>query len=87
MDHVRSLCTVHQVDINKITDKDIHQLLSTATPHFMMSAVVSCSILGSFLAQEVIKALTWCGEPGNTFWQFSADSIEVKAIPLVSRAV
>jgi hypothetical protein len=41
-----------------------------------------CSILGSFLAQEVVKAVSLTGVPGFNITVFSGDDTIVKAFPI-----
>lgn len=45
--------------------------------------IMICSILGSVLSQEVIKAVSLSGEPGVNVFVFSADDYVVKAFPVL----
>ena len=45
--------------------------------------VVTCSTLGSFLAQEVIKGVSLSGQPGFNVWVFSCHDYQVRAFPIV----
>lgn len=42
---------------------------------------MSCSILGSYLAQEVIKAVSLSGVPGFNVFEFCGDRCLVRAFP------
>lgn len=44
--------------------------------------ILTCSILGSFLAQEVIKAVSHTGEPGKNLFLFTSDDCVVKCVPV-----
>ena len=44
--------------------------------------ILTCSILGSFLAQEVIKAVSQTGEPGKNLFLFTSDDCVVKCVPV-----
>ena len=43
--------------------------------------VITCSTLGSFLAQEVIKAVSLSGEPGFNIFEFNGYDCSVRAFP------
>lgn len=43
--------------------------------------VITCSTLGSFLAQEVIKAVSLSGEPGFNIFEFNGHDCSVRAFP------
>jgi hypothetical protein len=45
-------------------------------------SVMSCSVLGSFLSQEVVKAVSSSGTPGFNVFVFSGDDYQVRAIPV-----
>jgi hypothetical protein len=68
-------------------DKDLlgpHELLSLCRSG-SASPVMTCSILGSILAQEVIKAVSASGEPGKNVFVFDSIECEVKAFPVLPR--
>lgn len=44
--------------------------------------VMVCSVLGSFLAQEVVKGVSLSGEPGRNVFVCSGHDCSVKAIPM-----
>ncbi len=44
--------------------------------------VITASILGSMLSQEVIKAVSKSGEPGMSVFVFSCDDYIAKAFPI-----
>jgi hypothetical protein len=45
-------------------------------------SVLVCSILGSYLAQEVIKAVSLSGEPGFNIFEYVSDTFSVRAFPV-----
>lgn len=47
------------------------------------SPIMICSVLGSFLGQQVIKAVSLSGDPGNQIHVFSGDDYICKSIPLL----
>lgn len=46
------------------------------------ASVLSCSVLGSYLSQEVVKAVSHCGEPAFNVFVFSGEDMEAKAFPV-----
>lgn len=46
------------------------------------ASVLACSVLGSYLSQEVVKAVSLTGEPALNVFVFSASNFEAKAIPM-----
>ena len=46
------------------------------------ASVLACSILGSFLSQEVVKAVSHTGEPAFNVFVFSGEDLEAKAFPI-----
>lgn len=44
--------------------------------------ILACSILGSFLSQEVIKAISRVGAPGFNVFVYDGSDVNVKAIPI-----
>jgi ubiquitin-like 1-activating enzyme E1 A len=46
------------------------------------ASVMACSVLGSFLSQEVVKAVSLTGEPAYNVFVFSAENFEGKALPI-----
>jgi len=63
-----------------LSSLDVLQLLEYAESSG--ANVLTCSVLGSFLAQEVVKAVSRTGEPGFNVFVFNANLCEVKAIPI-----
>ena len=61
-----------------LSDADIEELCRTAgcTP------IVTCSTLGSFLAQETIKGVSLSGHPAFNVWVFSCHDYQVRAFPV-----
>jgi ubiquitin-like 1-activating enzyme E1 A len=45
--------------------------------------VLPCSVLGSFLSQEIIKAVSWTGEPALNTFIYNGSQCEAKCIPIV----
>jgi hypothetical protein len=41
-----------------------------------------CSVLGSYLAQEVIKGVSLSGAPGFNVWVMDGEDYSVKAFPV-----
>ena len=70
--------TSHGLDTNYLTSEDIHRLLLVSSSVL----VTTCSILGSFLTQEVIKAVSRAGVPGYNVFVFSSDDYVCKAFPI-----
>ena len=46
--------------------------------------VVTCSTMGSFLAQEVIKGVSLSGKPGFNVWVFNCKDYQVRAMPIAN---
>ena len=46
------------------------------------TSVAACSVLGSFLAQEVLKAVSLSGDPAFNVVVFSEAEFVVKAFPV-----
>ena len=46
------------------------------------ASVLACSVLGSYLSQEVVKAVAHSGEPAFNVFVFSAVDFEAKAVPI-----
>ncbi|KAJ1408675.1 hypothetical protein B484DRAFT_456255 [Ochromonadaceae sp. CCMP2298] len=46
------------------------------------ASVLACSVLGSFLSQEIVKAVSLTGEPAYNVFVFSAENLEGKALPI-----
>lgn len=44
--------------------------------------ITSCSILGSFLSQEIVKAVSRVGTPGCNVFVFHGADMIVKAVPI-----
>jgi hypothetical protein len=44
--------------------------------------VMTCSVLGSYLAQEVIKAVSLSGAPGDNVFVFDGNDCSVKVTPI-----
>lgn len=74
----KKLLVDNSIDETFVSDDQIHSLCSQS----MVAPVMICSVLGSFLAQEVIKAVSLSGEPGRNFFVFSAQNLVVRALPL-----
>lgn len=45
-------------------------------------SIISCSVLGSTLSQEIIKAITCVGKPGRGTFVFSSVDMVVRCIPM-----
>ena len=80
--HIATIATAfftsHGLDTNYLTSEDIHRLL----PVSLSVLVTTCSILGSFLTQEVIKAVSRAGVPGYNVFVFSSYDYVCKAFPI-----
>jgi len=74
----KELLRANSVDESFLSDDDLQRLCTQS----MTAPVMVCSVLGSFLAQEVIKAVSLSGEPGKNFFVFSATNLVAKAIPI-----
>ena len=46
------------------------------------ASILSCSVLGSYLSQEIVKAVSHSGEPAFNVFVFSAEDMEAKAFPV-----
>jgi hypothetical protein len=46
------------------------------------ASVLACSVLGSYLSQEVVKAVSHTGEPAFNVFVFSGEDLEAKAFPV-----
>ena len=57
---------------------DLHSLSRVAGT----SSVLAASVLGSYLSQEVVKAVSLTGEPALNVSVFSASDYEAKAFPV-----
>lgn len=42
-----------------------------------ITPITSCSVLGSFLAQEIVKAISESGKPDSNIFSFSGETFEV----------
>jgi len=62
-----------------LSDEEVAELTRTAS----CTPVVTCSTLGSFLAQEVIKGVSLSGQPGLNVWVFSSHDYQVRAFPVL----
>ena len=49
-----------------------------------VGTVLTVSMLGSFLSQEVIKAISRTGMPGSNVFTFDGDSVTVRSFPIVA---
>eukprot|EP01039_Chlorochromonas_danica_P006349 gene6349-7001_t len=68
-----------------LSQEEVEQIVGPAL-HLLHRAqaqsLVACSVLGSFLSQEVIKAVTHVGQPAGSILVFSAEEVVVRALPL-----
>jgi hypothetical protein len=67
-----------KVTPNILSDVEIRRLCAMAT----CTSVLACSVLGSFLSQEVIKAVSMTGAPGYNVFVFTGEDLVTKAIPI-----
>lgn len=65
-------------DSHVLDEQNIHRLCATAEA----TSVMACSVLGSFLSQEVIKAVSMTGMPAYNVFVFSGDDFVAKAVPI-----
>eukprot|EP01034_Spumella_vulgaris_P024037 gene24037-30333_t len=63
---------------NVLSDTEIRRLCDMSSCTSMMA----CSVLGSYLSQEVIKGVSATGAPGYNVFVFTGDDLVVKAIPI-----
>lgn len=61
-----------------LDESAVHRLCATAEA----TSVMACSVLGSFLSQEVIKAVSLTGMPAYNVFVFSGDDFVAKAVPI-----
>jgi ubiquitin-like 1-activating enzyme E1 A len=59
-----------------------HAELETLARTADCTPIVTCSTLGSFLAQEVIKGVSLSGKPGFNVFVFSCEDYQVRVIPI-----
>jgi hypothetical protein len=64
--------------VNVLSNEEIRRLCAMAT----CTSVLACSVLGSFLSQEVIKAVSMTGAPGYNVFVFTGEDLVTKAIPI-----
>lgn len=57
---------------------DLHSLSRVAGT----ASVLAASVLGSYLSQEIVKAVSLTGEPALNVFVFSASDYEAKAFPV-----
>lgn len=62
-----------------IFEDDLQKLCQQATSGVQ---VMVCSVLGSFLSQEVIKAVSHTGKPAFNVFLFSSKTFAAKTIPI-----
>ncbi len=70
--------TEYQLSGNVLSDEEIAQMCQVACS----TSVMACSVLGSFLSQEVIKAVSCTGAPGYNVFVFTGHDFVAKAIPI-----
>jgi hypothetical protein len=46
------------------------------------ASVLTCSVLGSYLSQEVVKAVSLTGQPALNVFVFTPEDLEAKALPI-----
>lgn len=61
-----------------LSDRDVQQLAALRGA----VSVLACSVLGSFLSQEVIKAVSRTGQPAFNVFLFSGHDFSAKAVPI-----
>jgi hypothetical protein len=61
-----------------LSDAQLERLCSLAGT----ASVMAASVLGSYLSQEVVKAVSHTGEPAFNVFVFSAEDFEAKAFPV-----
>ena len=66
------------VDDRAISRSDVEDWCRTS----QLTSVIPCSILGSFLAQDIVKAVTKSGKPDSSVFLFIGKTMEVKALPM-----
>ena len=73
------LFKANNCDGNLVNSEQIHNLCS----HSTYAPIMICSILGSFLSNEVIKAVSLSGKPELNIFVFSSDDYVVKVFPVI----
>lgn len=72
-----------------LSPEEVEQIVGPAQ-HLLHRAqaqsLVASSVLGSFLSQEVIKAVTHVGQPAGSILVFSAEEVVVRTLPLPKTA-
>ena len=61
-----------------LSDAQVERLCTLAGT----ASVMTASVLGSYLSQEVVKAVSHTGEPAFNVFVFSAEDFEAKAFPV-----
>lgn len=61
-----------------VPEAELEKLAHTAD----CTPIVTCSTLGSYLAQEVIKGVSLSGQPGFNVFVFSCEDYQVRVIPI-----
>lgn len=65
-------------DIAGLTREDLEQLCALSNS----ITILPCSVLGSFLAQEVVKGISSSGRPLSNVFIFESESLEVRSYPI-----
>jgi ubiquitin-like 1-activating enzyme E1 A len=76
---VADTMSAHDLAVDLFSEDEVRHLLMTES----CAPVSICSVLGSFLAQEVIKAVSASGEPGYNVFIMDGHEMSVKAMPIV----
>lgn len=50
-----------------------------------VGSILTVSILGSFLSQEVIKVISRTGKPGSNIFTYDGDSLIVRSFPIAQK--
>jgi hypothetical protein len=73
------LLKANNCDTSLVSNEQIHNLCG----HSTYAPIMICSILGSFLSNEVIKAVSLSGKPELNIFVFSSDDYIVKVFPVI----
>jgi len=63
--------------VNNLTKLDLERLCKASNE----VSILACSVLGSFLAQEVVKCVSRLGKPQSCIFLFDSIKLEVKGFP------
>ncbi len=75
---VTQVANNYPTDSVVLSPSDVQSLVQMAGT----CSVLAASVLGSYLSQEVVKAVSMAGEPACNVFVFSASDFEAKAFPV-----